>query len=93
MLAGLWEFPNADGRLTEESVLALASGWEAAPRRAEPFGRAKHIFTHVEWHMNGFLVDCDSESPFFLWKTPEEISRDYSLPTAFRAFQKKIGGV
>ena len=93
MLAGLWEFPNADGRLTEEAVLALASGWEAAPRRAEPFGRAKHVFTHVEWHMTGFLVDCDSESPFFLWKTPEEISRDYSLPTAFRAFQKKIGGV
>ena len=24
---------------------------------------------------------------------PEEIARDYSLPTAFRAFQKKISGV
>ena len=43
--------------------------------------------------MSGFLVDCARESPFFLWKTPEEISRDYSLPTAFRAFQKKISGV
>lgn len=93
MLAGLWEFPNAEGRLTEEAVLSLASDWDAAPHRAEPFGSAKHIFTHVEWHMSGFLVDCACESPFFLWKTPEEIARDYSLPTAFRAFQKKISGV
>ena len=93
MLAGLWEFPNADGRLTEEAVLSLVSDWDAAPLRAVPFGSAKHIFTHVEWHMSGFLVDCAGESPFFLWRTPEEISRDYSLPTAFRAFQKKISGV
>ena len=93
MLAGLWEFPNADGRLTEEAVLSLVSDWDAAPLRAVPFGSAKHIFTHVEWHMSGFLVDCAGESPFFLWKSPEEISRDYSLPTAFRAFQKKISGV
>jgi A/G-specific adenine glycosylase len=93
MLAGLWEFPNAEGRLTEEAVLSLASDWDAAPHRAVPFGSAKHIFTHVEWHMSGFLVDCACESPFFLWKTPEEIARDYSLPTAFRAFQKKISGV
>jgi len=40
-----------------------------------------------------FLAHTDSESPFFLWKTPEEIARDYSLPTAFRTFQKKISGV
>ena len=93
MLAGLWEFPNTDGCLTEEAVLALASGWETAPLRVEPFGKAKHIFTHVEWHMSGLLIDCDGESPLFLWKTPEEITRDYSLPTAFRAFRKKISGV
>ena len=93
MLAGLWEFPNAEGRLTEEAVLSLASDWDAAPHRAVPFGSAKHIFTHVEWHMSGFLIDCARESPYFLWKTPEEIARDYSLPTAFRTFQKKISGV
>ena len=93
MLAGLWEFPNTDGFLTNESVLSHVSDWDTAPLRAEPFGSAKHIFTHVEWHMSGFLVDCASESPFFLWKTPEEIAQDYSLPTAFRAFQKKISGV
>ena len=93
MLAGLWEFPNTDGFLTNESVLSHVSDWDTAPLRAEPFGSAKHIFTHVEWHMSGFLVDCAGESPFFLWKTPEEIAQDYSLPTAFRAFQKKISGV
>ena len=93
MLAGLWEFPNTDGSLTKESVLSFVSEWDTAALRVEAFGSAKHIFTHVEWHMSGFLVDCAREAPFFLWKTPEEIARDYSLPTAFRAFQKKISGV
>ena len=42
--------------------------------------------------MNAWLVDCEAPSSLFHWHTPEEIARDYSLPTALRAFQDKIGG-
>ena len=92
MLAGLWEFPNTGGSLTEEQARAVAGAMELIPGSIVPAGKAVHVFTHVEWHMEGFLVDCPAESPCFLWRTPEEISRDYSLPTAFRFYQKKIGG-
>ncbi len=76
LLAGLWEFPNA--------------GEPPASGKAVPVGDAIHIFTHVEWHMHGYLLDCDEESPDYLWKTPEEIHRDYPLPAAFRYYQKKL---
>ena len=90
ILAGLWEFPNIDGALDPEASAAALKALDLSAERIEPFGTAKHIFTHIEWHMTGYLVDCTSESPYFLWKTPEEISRDYSLPTAFRFYKEKI---
>ncbi|MCR5089317.1 MAG: A/G-specific adenine glycosylase [Oscillospiraceae bacterium] len=76
LLAGLWEFPDDAGGLSAENSI--------------PVGDAVHIFTHVEWHMRGFLLDCGTELPGYLWKTPEEIVRDYPLPTAFRFYQKKL---
>jgi A/G-specific adenine glycosylase len=90
MLAGLWEFPNAEGRLTEEAVLSLASDWDAAPHRAVPFGSAKHIFTHVEWHMVGYRVELAAESASLVWKTVDELDADYAIPTAFRAYTKYL---
>ena len=93
LLAGLWEFPNVDGHLSPDAVCSALAGLElnAGALRAE--GPSKHIFTHVEWEMIGYRVECAEESPYLLWKTPEEIARDYSLPTAFRYYQKRISEV
>ena len=89
LLAGLWEFPNTEGSLSAEEALEAVDALDISPEWIEACGSAKHIFTHVEWHMTGYLIDCREESPLFLWKTPEEIARDCSLPTAFRYFRKK----
>jgi len=90
LLAGLWEFPNLDGALDEtQTIEAVASlGWEV--RSIEPCGEAKHVFTHVEWHMQGFRVELSRELPGFAWKTPEEIRRDCPIPTALKYYQKKL---
>ena len=93
LLAGLWEFPSLEGRLSPEEALKAAEALDLTAKHIESFGEAKHIFTHVEWHMLGYRVNCVEESPYLLWKTPEEIARDFSLPTAFRKFQEKISGV
>lgn len=93
LLAGLWEFPNADGHMNADKALEFLDALDIVAERIELCGDARHIFTHVEWHMIGYLIDCETESPFFLWKAPEEIARDYPLPTAFRSFQNKISGV
>ena len=85
LLAGLWEFPNLEGKLTPEALQELYPGCDI---RAA--GSTKHIFTHVEWHMTGYSLECPEELPGFLWKTPQEIEEACSLPTAFRYYRKKL---
>ena len=74
LLAGLWQFPLFE---------------EADP---DAFGevqkekKAKHVFTHVEWHMTGYLVKANDFNPDYVWATAEEIKNGYALPSAFKAF-------
>ena len=58
LLAGMWELPNTDGRLTAEEALEKASAWGCEPLAAENCGDAVHIFTHIEWHMTGWRIPC-----------------------------------
>lgn len=93
LLAGLWEFPTLDGSLSEEAVLLYAGALQLPILQLMPCGSSKHVFTHVEWEMTGFSLLCGTEHPDFLWRTAEEISSDFPLPTAFRPWQKKLRGL
>ena len=90
LLAGLWEFPNVPGTLGVEEAMALAASWGAEPENCQPCGSAKHIFTHVEWHMRGYVISCAEAAPGFTWETGPVIAGDYSVPTAFKAWRKRI---
>ena len=75
LLAGLWEFPNT--RSGEAPPLA-APRWEFA-------GTARHIFTHVEWHMK--LYTAQAEGPGlpegWVWADERDLAQTYSIPSAF----------
>ncbi len=86
LLAGLWEFPSVDGHLTADDVGAWCKEKGLAPLNAIPCGKAKHIFSHVEWHMIGYQIDCASESADYVWADTEIIRSEYALPTAFRFY-------
>ncbi len=90
LLAGMWEFPNIEGFFSAEETAALLTreGWE--PLSVEPWGDAKHLFTHVEWRMRGFLVLCPREIPELTWRTASELAREHAIPSAFRAWTEKI---
>ncbi len=88
LLAGMWEFPNLEGFHDPDSLLPLLG--ELEPVRAEPRGEAKHLFTHVEWHMRGVRVVCARESADYVWRTPEELRRDHAIPSAFRFWTESI---
>lgn len=56
LLAGLYELPNVEGYLTQEQALAYVKEQALAPIRIQKLPEAKHIFSHVEWQMQGYAV-------------------------------------
>lgn len=56
LLAGLYELPNVEGYLSEEEALAYVQAQGYTPIRIQSVCEAKHIFSHVEWHMKGYVV-------------------------------------
>jgi A/G-specific adenine glycosylase len=91
LLAGLWEFPSLEGEIGEDGVRDYLATLGIKAGMMTPTSPAKHIFTHIEWHMNGYAVDCaDSGDNDLTWVTAEEWLRDYAAPTAYRAFTKAV---
>ncbi len=56
LLAGMYELPNVSGYLSEEEVLEYVETQGYLPVRIQKACDAKHIFSHVEWHMKGYVV-------------------------------------
>ena len=59
LLAGLYEFPNVEGHLTQKEVIEYAKESGLTPVRVKKLPKAKHIFSHVEWHMTGYEILVD----------------------------------
>ena len=77
-------------------IRGFASMWELpndllpdAPETGEPCGEAVHIFSHVEWHMRGYIVRCREKLPGYVWVTRAE-REALAMPTAFRYYRKKL---
>ncbi len=92
LLAGLWEFPNTDCRMDAAAAHAWAAEQGFAPldEAPLPLPDSQHIFTHIEWHMKGFLLHVQACPPPYLAAHPEGITKTYCVPSAFRAFLKQI---
>lgn len=90
LLARLWELPALDGHLSpEETRAALAArGWQVG--KLLSLRSAKHIFTHVEWHMQGYYVELENQPEELTFVSPSALRADYALPSAFRAFLSVI---
>lgn len=56
LLAGMYELPNAEGYLSEAEALEFVRKHGYEPVRIQSVSEAKHIFSHVEWHMKGYVV-------------------------------------
>ncbi len=85
LLAGLWEFPNVEGNLDEASAQVALAKLGFAVRSIEPLSSAKHIFTHVEWQMKGYLCEVEGENGDFVF-ADTALFEECAIPSAFRAF-------
>lgn len=90
LLAGLYELPNLEGHLTADEVIAYSKEIGLAPIRIKPLGEAKHIFSHVEWHMIGYQIQVDELEKAcradMIFARPEEIQKRYPIPAAFEKY-------
>jgi A/G-specific adenine glycosylase len=95
LLAGLWEFPMLDGKKGLLEIKKWFREQKIAVDSVERMGSAKHIFSHVEWHMTGYRVKliCSLPQDFItdcVWSSREELREVYAVPTAFRFFLDQI---
>ncbi len=86
LLSSLWELPNFDGHLSQEQVASALCEMGIEPISVRPCGDAVHVFTHVEWHMTGYAIECAVPSPHFIWESTDEILARYAIPKAFSAY-------
>lgn len=92
LLAGLWEFPSLDGHPTDNVLCEQLATLGLRIRSVENAGDAKHIFSHIEWRMQGRMVEClDFAAPAdWIWVTPEELKTEYPVPSAFKAYTQQL---
>lgn len=94
LLAGMYEFPNKEGTLSIEEIAGYCREIGLEPLRIREAGKAKHIFSHVEWHMTGYEVRVDELaakcSERMIFAHPDEIEAVYSIPSAFDAYTRQL---
>jgi len=96
LLAGLWELPGIEGHLETHDLKELLYDWGINAESIEELGNAKHIFSHIEWHMLGYYIklreDIVQKEDFkqCAWVTREDILERYSIPNAFSAYTEGI---
>lgn len=86
LLSSLYEFiTNTD--IKKRSDLVKRTGEHLVKIKKLP--EAKHIFSHVEWHMNGYLIEVDKMDDA-IWANQQEIDEKYAIPTAFKVYKEEL---
>lgn len=91
LLANLWEYPNYLGKMTRKQVSEELDRQGIRPIKIEKCGTAKHIFTHVEWHMQGYFIQAENRGNIVgEWVSLEDMKQNFALPSAYRNFSDKL---
>ena len=94
LLAGMYEFPNLEGHLSREEVARYVEGLELLPLKIEPLEQAKHIFSHIEWQMTGYMVrvaqldEADLHKEGYVFAESYVSEEKYAIPAAFSRYTR-----
>lgn len=92
LLAGLYELPNIKGCLTQEEALEKVKDMDLEPLFIRELEPAKHIFSHIEWRMTGYLIRVSSLEPItnkkLIFADKKQSEMQYAIPSAFGAYVK-----
>ena len=89
LLAGLWEFPNVEGQLDEAAAAAVVEQLGLTAREWKNKLTARHIFTHVEWHMTGYTLEVTGSGPAELLWVDEQGLAERAVPSAFARYYEE----
>lgn len=92
LLAGMYEFPNEAGFLGEQEALDYVKKMGLTPLRIERLEDAKHIFSHVEWEMKGYLIRVSEfeQNEGVMFAELVDFKERYPMPSAFLAYARKL---
>ena len=89
LLGGLYEFVAIEGRFPDEDAIeaVLAERGFMNPRVTERLPDAKHVFTHLVWHMQGWRATCDAAPEGYVPVDVNELSK-LAFPSALRIYRE-----
>lgn len=87
LLAGLYEFITLEEHYQQKDILTFLGADRVV--NLTKLHTAKHIFSHVEWHMRGYLVEV-REQLEGLWCTQKELEEHYALPSALKVYKDAL---
>lgn len=96
LLAGLWELPSVEGLISQIELEARLQEQDIKVSKIDRLPAAKHIFTHVEWHMIGYYIklneDITKKNGYDQCQlvSEEEMKERHSIPNAFSVYTKEI---
>ena len=78
-----------EGALDEAGAAETVRAWGLEPRAWKNRLTAKHIFTHVEWHMTGYALEAAGVGPEdFLWADRAGLT-ERAVPSAFARYYEE----
>lgn len=89
LLAGLWEFPHMPGVLDEEAAGKALKNWGLTAVEWRKKLTAKHMFTHMEWNMTGYLLEAAGDGQDLVWADRAELE-ELAVPSAFAKFLDEV---
>ena len=88
LLGGLYEFPCMEGHATPAEVGKSLAALGLTVKAITPLPAAKHLFSHIEWRMIGYVVEvaATAAAEDWLWARVAELDDTYAIPSAYGGY-------
>lgn len=93
LLKGLYEYPSIEGHFTKNEMKYYLDELGLYAPEMKKIVSAKHIFSHKEWHLQGYVVPLIDSALGInkhlkdgTWVSIEEIHQVYSIPKAYQTY-------
>ena len=97
LLSGLWQPFLFEEELSEKEALVRLREFlpGVSPEAPTPLSPSRHLFSHIEWQMSGFMVSLAGDPPElpdgYAWAGTEDME-NHAIPGAFKAYKPLLYG-